>query len=231
MKVFELSIIFIRTKAGSNHCVFTPETCSDANLWPSYGEDKGKAQGKPTRGQEVSDLLCLSSMPAVLKAHKYSLVRATSHIELWPKLNPTDFPEVQMPSLRSISCESIDWQGSDPDWSNSYVIQGKNVQILVCPEECFSLHDRFRTVHSTLPCSLKCLVLVWFYLKKLQTLINILLSYTVKLPKQGSGGERSINRFISQLSMIQDIITVQKRLICTKSDYMFQVTKPETNNS
>lgn len=39
---FHFYIIFIRTKAGSNHCVFTQETCSDANLWPSYGEDTGK---------------------------------------------------------------------------------------------------------------------------------------------------------------------------------------------
>lgn len=123
--MFELSIIFIRTKAGSNHRVFTQETCSDANLWPSYGEDKGKARGKPTRGQDVLDLLCQSSMPAALKAHKYSLVRAISYMELWPKLNPTAFPEVQMPSLRSISCKSLDWQGSDPDWRNSHVILGK----------------------------------------------------------------------------------------------------------
>lgn len=117
--MFELSIIFIRTKAGSNHCVFTQETCGDANLWPSYGEDKGKAHGKPTRGQDVLDLLSLNSMPAASKACKYSPVGGISYIELWPKLNPPDFPEVQMPSLRSISCKSIDWQGSDPDWSNS----------------------------------------------------------------------------------------------------------------
>lgn len=167
----ELSIIFISPKAGSNHCVFTQETCSDAHLWPSYGKVTGKPHGKLTRGQDILDLLCLSSMPAALKAHRYSLVRAISYIELWPKLNPTDFPEVQMPSLRSILCKSINWKGSDPDWSNSHVTQGKELSDS-CSMSCrmFQHSWQVKTVQLTLSCSMKCLVLIWFYLKKLQTL-------------------------------------------------------------
>lgn len=163
LKVSELSIIFTRPKAGSNHCIFTQETCSDAHLWPSYGKVTGKPCGKPTRGQAILDLLCLSSMPAALKAHKYSLVRAISYIELWPKLNPTDFPEVQMPSLRSILCKSIDWKGSDPDWSNSHVIQGKEFSDS-CSMSCRVFQHSWQvqnsSVNSPLLCEASCVDLI-----------------------------------------------------------------------